>query len=119
MSGIISSLVVIGVVLFAAINAKIFNAIHGVFSFFGSAITLEFIYFVSNDSFKEGYFKIIDSVDKYIIGFLTNAYSTFHLNFLADSNKWVFYIVGIGLWIISFIISFSIASGKRKRRESR
>lgn len=118
MEGIISAVVVFAVVLFAMINAKIFNVIHGLITFFGSAVTLKLIWFVSNGSFQEKFGNAIDGVDKYIVGFLTNAYSSFHLPAtLVNMEKWYFYIIGVGIWIISFILAAAMKSAKKRRNE--
>lgn len=116
MTGVISAVVALAVLLFAMINAKIFNVIHGFITFFGTAICLKFIWFVSNGSFQESFGNVIDGVDKYIVGFLTNSLSLFHIpSNIINTEKWYFYIIGIGIWIISFILAVAAKSAKKRK----
>ena len=107
---IAAAIIFLLVIIFTMINARAFNPIHGVISFFGIAILLDLILYIfvkANLGIAETYSKLIKFVYYYIVGAFKNVCGTFHINFMTDDSKVVFFVVGIGIWVISYILSFT------------
>lgn len=112
-------IVFLSVIAIAFLSASIYNFIHGFITFFALGILLLFISFVGNKAganilkFNEA----ISYTTAYIVFPYQQILSYFKISFLTDSTEWSFYIIPIGIWIISFVIA-SILRKIRRRRQS-
>lgn len=115
----VAIIVFVLVILFAMLNARIYNFLHGFFSLFGIATFVVFIWFALNKFGVMGvnnkYFLAVSMVNSYIVEPLANIFRYFKLTFMSDLNEFTFYIITIGIWVISSVVSIMIRKIVRNR----
>ncbi len=110
--------VFIAVILLAVACAKLYNVVHGFITFFGVPTLLSFAGFIAGKSGMDpgnGYYKAIEWTSKYMTNPLSEIFTYFGLNFMNDLDSFSFYVVIIGIWIISFVISVAIKIAKDRK----
>ncbi|MGM9971812.1 MAG: hypothetical protein ACI35W_05330 [Anaeroplasmataceae bacterium] len=117
---LVAIIVFLAVILLAMLNARIYNFIHGFVSFFGIAAILCFVAFLLNKfapsaAVTAKYAEAIVYVNAFIVLPLVSIFDFFKLSFLTDLNQVTFYIVLMGVWIISSVISIALRRARRNR----
>lgn len=105
--GLVQIIVFISVILIALITAKIFNIIHGFITLVGLSVALYFIYFLMNKAghINADYEQAIAIVIGHLIVPYTYIIDFFKLHFMSNPYEWNFYIIPLGIWIISFVLA--------------
>ncbi len=113
----IAVIILVLVILFGLINAKIYNIIHGFITIIGISQILALISFVG---IKQGH--NLGNYNAYVL-YVINAFTlplqtictTLKLNINAD--KWPFYFIPIIVFVISFILASLIRKIKKSRED--